>query len=114
MLMLLCSMDRLSASEILQHKEIIVTATQVSADQIDTDYQTGHVTVISSRQFESQMATVADVLRRETGVQIRQTGGVGSYASVSVRGSTGAQVNVFLDGVLINDAHGGSVDLSQL
>lgn len=113
MLMLLCSMDRLSASEILQHKEIIVTATQVSADQIDTDYQTGHVTVISSRQFESQMATVADVLRRETGVQIRQTGGVGSYASVSVRGSTGAQVNVFLDGVLINDAHGGSVDLSQ-
>lgn len=111
--MLLCSMQKLSASEFLQHEEIIVTASQIAADEIDTAYQTGHVTVISSNKFESQMATVADVLRRETGVQIRQTGGVGSYASVSVRGSTGAQVNVFLDGVLINDAHGGSVDLSQ-
>ena len=113
LLLVLFSLSNLAASEVLQHNEIIVTASQFSADEIDTAYQTGHVTVIKSDQFESKMATVADVLRRETGVQMRQTGGLGSYASVSVRGSTGAQVNVFLDGVLVNDAHGGSVDLSQ-
>jgi iron complex outermembrane receptor protein len=93
--------------------EIIVTASQFPADEIDTAYQTGHVTVLSSSEFAGDVATVADVLRKETGIQIRQSSGLGSYASVSVRGSTGAQVNIFLDGVRINDARGGHVDLSQ-
>jgi outer membrane cobalamin receptor len=96
-----------------EHETVVVSARRLSADHIDTDFQTGHVTVISSKDFEGEVATVADVLRKEVGVQIRQRGGLGSYSSISMRGSTGAQVNVYLDGVLVNDAYGGTVDLSQ-
>ncbi len=101
------------AEELLRHQEVIITANPIAADDIDTEFQTGRVTVISSDEFESDVATVADVLRKETGIQIRQSSGLGSYSSVSVRGSTSAQVNVYLDGVLVNSASGGTVDLSQ-
>jgi len=46
-------------------------------------------------------------------VQVRQFGGLGSFSSVNIRGSSSAQVNVYLDGVLVNGAYGGAVDLSQ-
>lgn len=91
----------------------MVEASRPAADYIDTDYQTGHVSVISHEAFEGDVSTVADVLRKQSGLQVRQSGGLGSYATLGVRGSSSAQVNIYLDGVLINDAHGGSVDLSQ-
>jgi len=92
---------------------VTVTASRISADDIDTDYQTSSVTVISHEDFDTRVATVADVLRKESGVQIRQTGGLGSSSRVNIRGSSAKQVNVYLDGVLLNGAFGGSVDLSQ-
>jgi iron complex outermembrane receptor protein len=92
---------------------VTVTATRISADDIDTDYQTSSVTVISHKQFDTKVATVADILRKESGVQIRQTGGLGSSSRVLIRGSSAKQVNVYLDGVLLNGAFGGFVDLSQ-
>ncbi len=92
---------------------VVVEASRPPADHVDTDYQTGHVSVISHESFDSDVSTVADVLRKQSGLQVRQSGGLGSFSTLSVRGSTSAQVNVYLDGVLINDAHGGSVDLSQ-
>ncbi len=92
---------------------VIVAAEKNSADSIDTQYQTGRVTVITRSQFDTKVATVADVLRNEAGVQVRQISGLGSYAEVSIRGSTSSQVNIYVDGVLVNGAFGGSVDLSQ-
>jgi len=92
---------------------VIVTAQRISADDIDTDFQTGHVTVISRENFKGDVATVADVLGKEAGVQVRQLGGLGSFSTINIRGASGAQVNVFIDGVLLNSAYGGVVDLSQ-
>lgn len=92
---------------------VYVTASRASADHVDIESQSGRVTVIKRKDFEGDVATVADVLRKETGVQIRQLGGLGSFSSISVRGSTSNQVNIYLDGVLLNGAYGGSVDLSQ-
>ena len=45
-------------------------------------------------------------------MQIRQSGGLGSAAAVSIRGSSSKQVQVFLDGMLLNDPLNGGVDLS--
>jgi outer membrane cobalamin receptor len=101
------------AEEPLRHQEVIITASPIAADNIDTEFQTGRVTVITSESFDANLETVADVIRNETGVQIRQSNGIGSYSSVTIRGSSSAQVNVYLDGVLVNSAHGGTVDLSQ-
>ncbi len=102
-----------SAAELIREPDVVVIGQQISADEVDIGLQTGRVTVIDRQQFATDLATVADVLRQETGVQIRQLSGLGSYSTVNIRGATNAQVNVYLDGVLLNSAQGGSVDLSQ-
>ena len=59
-------------------------------------------------------ADLAQTLDRATGVNIRRYGGLGSFSTLSIRGSTAEQVQVFLDGVPLNSAVGGGVDLGSL
>lgn len=57
---------------------------------------------------------MADVLEQVAGVRVRRFGGLGSYSTVQVRGAKAEQVLVLLDGVRLNSAQRGSVDLSTL
>ncbi len=59
-------------------------------------------------------ADLAQTLDRAAGVNIRRYGGLGSFSTLSIRGSTAEQVQVFLDGVPLNQAVGGGVDLGGL
>ncbi len=59
-------------------------------------------------------ASLANILAREAGVQIRQSGGLGSYSSATLRGADSDQVMVYLDGLLLNDASGGGFNLSNI
>lgn len=104
----------LFADEHVQHEQVVVIGSRSSANDIDTNVIPSHVTVVQTKDLSSSYSSVADVLRAQAGVQIRQQGGMGSYSALSIRGSTGAQVNVYLDGVLLNSAQGGAVDLSEL
>lgn len=57
--------------------------------------------------------SVADALRYFSGVQIKDYGGIGGLKTVNVR-SLGAQhVGVFFDGIKINNAQNGQVDLGR-
>jgi outer membrane cobalamin receptor len=58
--------------------------------------------------------SVPQLLAELPGVTINRTGGIGSLATVSLRGSTWDQVSVYIDGVPLNSAQGGGVDLSTL
>jgi outer membrane cobalamin receptor len=58
--------------------------------------------------------SLADLLDQAAGVQIRRYGGLGSFSTVSIRGSTAEQVQIYLDGVPLNQAAGGGVDLGNL
>ncbi len=64
--------------------------------------------------YRGEHKTVADLLGEQVGVQIRRFGGPGEPAAISIRGSTGAQVVVKLDGVRMNSALTGTTDLSEL
>ncbi len=95
----------------------------VSAEKTTEKFQTGDVdlqisptfySVIPRKSFEGKIEGLSDVLKKETGVQIRSSGGMGSFSEVSLRGSSSDQVMVFLDGVLLNDASGGGVNLSNI
>ncbi|RMG98102.1 MAG: TonB-dependent receptor [Deltaproteobacteria bacterium] len=55
-----------------------------------------------------------EALRGLAGVYVRSFGGLGRFTAISVRGSTAAQVQVLYEGVPVEDAVGGSVDLSML
>ncbi|MFP4533150.1 MAG: TonB-dependent receptor [Desulfobacterales bacterium] len=95
----------------------------VTARGQDTDYQTGDVdqvntpsffSTITRDEFEGKMENLSEVIENQAGIQVRQSGGLGSFSTVSMRGASTDQVMVFMDGVPLNDASGGGVDLSNI
>ena len=56
---------------------------------------------------------VADVLRRFTGVQVKDYGGVGGLKTVNVRSLGSEHVGVFLDGIQVDNAQNMQVDLGR-
>ncbi len=93
---------------------VVESAPANAASTVDPSKATGPVRVIQRSEFENRTANLSDVLSDQTGVQIRQSGGLGSYSSVSVRGSTARQVQVVVDGMLLNDPVTGGVDMGKL
>lgn len=75
---------------------------------------TGFRQVIEKEELQQAGSSLAEVVAVESGVQFRQSGGLGSFSSVSLRGSSAEQVNVYLDGVLLNEASGGGVNFSDI
>ncbi len=59
-------------------------------------------------------ATLADVLGGLAGVHVRQFGGPGDPSTVSLRGSTARQVEIWIDGVPLNSLGSSVIDLSEL
>ena len=57
---------------------------------------------------------LADVLSSLPGVQVRAGGGLGSYSEASLRGSTGRQVRVLLDGLPLDVGGGEATSLSLI
>ncbi len=73
---------------------------------------TAFATVIRAEDFADRVTTVEELLRESVGVQVSSLGG--AFATVSIRGSTAEQVVVYLDGVPLNRALGGGVNLADL
>ena len=68
--------------------------------------------VIKSDEWTGTSKSLADVIAEQSGVQTRRFGGTGSFQTVSIRGVMGSDVLVLLDGIPLNSAMGGAVDLS--
>jgi len=90
--------ERVEVQAALPNREDLAAfATRLDADQV-------------SRRGED----LADLLRRVPGARVRDYGGLGSYATLSLRASTAEQVTILVDGVPQNRALGGPVDLSSI
>lgn len=70
--------------------------------------------VITSDRTPRSAETMADVLGSVPGISVSRLGGVGAPTMLSLRGSSWEQVGVYLDGVNLNVAAGGGVDVSAL
>lgn len=64
--------------------------------------------------LEGAGVSTSDVLRRETGVNVTETGGYGALSTAAIRGATAAQTSVFLAGLRLNDDLTGDADLSRV
>jgi len=97
---------------------IVVTANATAPDfqtgDVDTELTPAFYSVIKRKRFEGKIEDLSQVIKEEPSIQVRQSGGMGSFSSISIRGSSSDQVNIFLDGILLNDASGGGVDLSNI
>jgi len=71
-------------------------------------------TVVPADDLARRGADLGDLLRRVPGARVASYGGIGRFATVSLRGSTAEQVTLLVDGVPQNRALGGPVDLSSI
>lgn len=72
------------------------------------------VVTVVDLETETGGADLAELLSRTAGLQIRRYGGLGAEAVPSIRGASGAQVAILIDGMPLVDAQEGTVDLASL
>lgn len=70
--------------------------------------------VLRRADFIDSAQTLADVLQSINGIQIRKISGIGNPVSISIRGSSAKQVQMYIDGQLVNDSQFGGFDLNQI
>ena len=89
---------------------VTATRTEVPLNQLTTS-----LTVITNEELrERQAELVSEVLRDVAGVNVVQTGSMGTATSVFIRGSASNQVLVMIDGVEINSTTTGAYDFANL
>jgi outer membrane receptor protein involved in Fe transport len=76
--------------------------------------ETASNTIITRSELAGSTSDLPEVLDEQPGLRTSRLGGLGSFSSMAIRGSTGDQVNVYLDGVPLNSGLGGAVDLSSV
>src|SRR4030095_5842082 len=93
--------------------EVLVTAPPVAGDRAAGD-PTAFATVIDTRAAPTTGEELSDACADAVGVQVRRFGGLGDFTTVSVRGFSPRQVQVYLDGVPLARADNDTVDMSDL
>jgi len=91
---------------------VVVTATRTAKP---ASQASASVVTITADEIAKRGATrLEEVLRDAVGVQVVSNGPAGAVATPSIRGATGSQVLVLLDGVRLNSAQTGQFNLSEL
>ncbi|NRB41288.1 MAG: TonB-dependent receptor [Pseudomonadales bacterium] len=85
-----------------------------SITDINIESYSGFAKVIDRGEIDGRLTSVSELLNRQAGVQVKTTGGFGSFNTISIRGSTGRQVNAYLDGMLLNSPSSGLADLTTI
>lgn len=73
----------------------------------------GFVTLIEVDDVAGQTTTVAEVLARSLGVNVRSLGGLGGFSSISIRGATAGHTAVLVDGIPLSRLASVTADLSR-
>jgi vitamin B12 transporter len=92
--------------------DILVTATRMPLAEDATLAQTA---IITRRDIEAASAgTLAELLQRQAGVEIRTTGGPGQPAGVFIRGANAQQTLVLVDGLRIGSVTAGATAFENI
>ena len=92
---------------------IIVTAPRPDA-RADITNRPGFVAMVDVSKRSQRVEDLPAILSQLVGVRVTQYGGLGSFATVSIRGSSSSQVRTFLDGVPIDDPYLGVTNIGDL
>lgn len=69
---------------------------------------------ITAEAWEGRGLSAAEILSALPGIQSYKQGGLGSFQTVSIRGIAAKNILICLDGIPLNDASGGAVDLGSI
>ncbi len=109
---LLCVVTPFAYGETTSLDEVVVTATRMPQALNKTIADT---TLLSEQEIRGSGATdVPTLLRSLAGVEVAQSGGLGSLSGTYMRGANSNQVLVLIDGVRVNSATSGATALEHI
>jgi vitamin B12 transporter len=92
--------------------EVVVTATRTPQRQETVIADT---TVISSEEIKrAGQSTLIEVLQRQAGIEVTNTGGAGKTSGIFMRGTNSSHVVVLIDGVRMQSATAGTTTLENI
>ena len=101
-----------AAATVTETHQSVVTASRLSAGaRADV---TAASSVVSPADSPRARDDLGSLLLEVPGANVTRQGGLGALTTVSLRGSNPDEVRVFVDGIPLNQAVGGAVDLSTL
>lgn len=98
-------------------KSVTLPEEKVTADTEEDDPQLlspGTVSVVKPEEMKGEQKNLPELLKQVPGLHVVESKGRGAYTVASVRGSTAAEVSVFVDGILMNLGSEAAVDLSTI
>jgi hypothetical protein len=92
-----------------EFEEFTITVRQRAAAPLSPSSRT-----IKADEFQGKFTDLPSVIETVSGISVRSMGGHGQYAEAAIRGGAATGLRVYLDGVLLNSASAGAVDLSKI
>jgi vitamin B12 transporter len=94
--------DTLQNVEVIIKKQLSITTTAVPTQTLSTN-----------EAYKTNSLTVADALKHFAGVTVKDYGGVGGLKTISVRSLGANHTGILYDGIALNDAQGGQIDVGK-
>lgn len=94
--------------------EVVVTESALPEEGEDKYLSPGAVTVVRAEEMAGEQRSLPELIESVPGLSVIRTRGRHGYTVASIRGSTSAQVAVYVDGVLMNLQSESAVDLSSI
>ncbi|MGQ9685084.1 MAG: TonB-dependent receptor domain-containing protein [Thiobacillaceae bacterium] len=92
--------------------EIVVTASRLPQPLASSIL---HSTLLGEEEIEASLAPdLPTLLRQQAGIEITQTGGIGTQSSLFLRGANSNQTLILLDGMRIDSATTGATAIDQI
>ena len=92
------------------YETVVVAEAEERARQDDA----ASSSVITAKRTPRSAEDLPQLLSELPGVSVTRLGGLGSFATLSLRGSSANQVEVYFDGVPLSAASGGGVDIGLI
>jgi iron complex outermembrane receptor protein len=94
--------------------ETVVVADTTAPTSAREDHAASATAVVIADRTPRAAESVTQILSEQAGAVVTRLGGLGSTATLSLRGSTANQVSVYVDGAPLNTVTGGGVDLGAI
>ena len=92
----------------------LTSADPTAAEADRALYDSAFVTVVDIDERAGELTSVAEILSESTGVNVRSLGGLGSFASLSVRGAASGNTTIAVDGIPLSRIASTSADVGRL
>lgn len=112
--LLLCISSLTQANDIEEVEVFGTKQNRPTLADVDLSTYNGFEDVLNRADFEHRLVDISDIINQSISAQIRKSGGLGSSSQVAIRGSSGKQVNVYLDGMLLTNPQSGNNSISVI